>query len=248
MAKKKPTKPTKSRKPITPRFCYTDGVLDHKGNPHHFTAKEKKFVAEYMNDPRHVAWIAAKAAGFGVDGTKDATFRVIASQLMAKDNVRSAINQAFESLTMPKFETLFRISTIAAGSIDDVLDTDGNFSIDVARERGSHILLKKIEIDRDVIEVKESGGDDPLERSVIKEKVKIQIHDPLRALELLGRHGKLFASNIELPGGGRVSIPEGDGTQVVFYIPDNGRGDADGEPESESKRTKKQTTRTTPKK
>lgn len=243
------TKSTKSKSnPTTPRFCYTDGVLDPKGNPYKYTAKERKFIAEYLNDPRHVAYMAAKAAGFGVDGTKDPTFRVIAARLMATDKIRAAINQAFEALTMPKFETLFRISQIAGGSLDDVLDDDGNFSIDVARERGSHILLKRIEVDRDVMEVKESGGDEPLERAIIKEKVKIQIHDPLKALELLGRHGKLFNSTIELPGGGKASIPDGDGAQVVFYIPDNGRGDADGEPESETKRTKKQTTRTTPKK
>jgi phage terminase small subunit len=234
-AKVNRSKPKPRRKP-TPRISFTDGVLDPKGNPFKFTALEKKFVAEYLNDPRHNATAAIKAAGY--DAKNDATFRVMASHLLKRENVRSAINQAFEALAMPKFETLFRLGRIAAGDLDDLLDDDGEFNIAVCRERGTTFLLKKLEIDRDVMEVKESGGDEALERSIIKEKVKITIHDPLKALELLGRHGKLFTDRTELTGKDGRPLVADDATQVVFYLPDNGRGDADADPP-----TSKQTTR-----
>lgn len=234
------TKRASSKKPRTPRLSFTDDVRDPKGEPYRFSAKEKKFIHEYLSDPRHNATAAAKAAGY--DAKSDAVYRVIACQVMKRENVRAAINAAFEALAMPKFETIFRISKIAAGDLDDLLDEDGNFSIDLARERDVTFLLKKVEVDRDVMEVKESGGEDPLERSIIKEKVKIQIHDPLKALELLGRHGKLFSDRVEVTGKDGRPLIDG-GPQVVFYLPDNGRGDADGQPEAEKPKTKKQTTR-----
>jgi hypothetical protein len=235
-------KKTTPRKPRPRPFCFTDDLLDPAGEPYKFSRLETKFISEYLNDPRHVGSHAAKAAGF--DAKSDAAFRVIASQLLRKPSVLAAINRAFESLTMPKYETLYRVAKIAAGDLDDLLNDDGEFDIDLARERNMTFLLKKIEIDRDVIEVKTSdqiGTDETLERSIVKEKIKIQIHDPLRALELLGKHGKLWVERIEATGkDGQPLIPE-DGPQVVFYIPDNGRGDSDGHAQ-----TQKQTTRTTP--
>ncbi len=238
MTKKKSQAKAKPKPRPSPRISFTDGVLDAAGVPFKYTPLERKFVAEYLNDPRHSATAAVKAAGY--DAKKDVTFRVMASHLMKRENVRTAINNAFESLAMPKFETLFRLGRIAAGDLDDLLDDNGDFSIDLARERGTTFLLKKIEVDRDVMEVKESGGDEPIERSIIKEKVKITIHDPLKALELLGKHGKLFTDRTEVTGkDGRPLIPD-DATQVIFYLPDNGRGDGDAEPA-----TTKQTTRKT---
>lgn len=236
-------KPTTKKKKTTPRdpkprpLQFTDDVRDAGGELYRYTAKEKKFIFEYLTDPRHVGSAAAKSAGY--DAKSDAVYRVIASQLLRKENIRAALNLAFESLTMPKMETLFRLGRIAAGDLDDLLDDNGDFNIDLARERGTTFLLKKIEIDRDVIEVKEGGED--LERSIIKEKVKVTIHDPLKALELLGKHGKLFVERIEATGrDGSPLLPDG-GAKVVFYIPDNGRGD--GDQDSKAKRTEKHSTR-----
>lgn len=247
-ASKATQKKTTPRKPKPRPFCFTDDVLDHAGEPYKYSRLETKFIAAYLNDPKHVGSHAAKAAGF--DAKSDAAFRVIASQLLRKPSVLAAINRAFESLTMPKYETLYRVAKIAAGDLDDLLNEDGEFDIELARERNTTFLLKKIEIDRDVIEVKATaveGGPDGegelIERSIVKEKIKIQIHDPLKALELLGKHGKLWVERIEATGrDGQPLIPE-DGPQVVFYIPDNGRGDSDGHAQ-----TQKQTTRTTPRK
>lgn len=246
-SKSKTTKAT-PRKPRPRPLSFTDDVLDSAGEPYAFTRLEAKFITEYLNDPRHNASAAAKAAGY--DAKSDAVFRVIASQVMRKPHVLAAINRAFESLTMPKYETLFRIGKIASGDLDDLLDVDGEFDIQLARERGTTFLLKKIEIDRDVIEVKATSvqdgpdGGEVIERSIVKEKIKIQIHDPLRALELLGKHGKLFVDRIEATGKDGQPLNPDDGPQVVFYIPDNGRGDSDGDPAVASRtQTKKQTTR-----
>lgn len=208
--------------------AFTDRIPDpdRPGSFYEYTAKEKLFVNAYLTDAKFVGSTAARMAGYNAGS--DLAFRVIASNVMKKPRIRAAINEAFESLTMPKFEILFRLARIASGSLEDVLNDDGEFDIDVARDRDTAHLLKKIQITRDVVEVKASSnetpdGDETIERSIFKETIKFEIHDPLRALELLGKHSKLFADKIEVTG--KDGQPLNDPANVVIYIPDNGRGD-----------------------
>jgi hypothetical protein len=94
-------------------------------------------------------------------------------------------------------------------------------------------LLKKVKIERKVLEVKEVDQDGPadavdvvIQKAIIQEKIEFEIHDPLRALELIGKHERLFIDRSELTGkDGTPLIPEDSG-RVIVYLPDNGRGDA----------------------
>lgn len=214
---------------------YTEDVRNEKGEPYEYTAKEKKFIAAYLNDPKHNATNAAASAGYKSD--VPGTIRAQASRMMARPHIRAAINQAFESLAMPKMEIIHRLARIAAGSIADVMNDDNELDLDLARDNGTDWLIRKIERRRDIVEVKTEDLDTPdgevrLERSIVRETVKFEIHDPLRALELLGKSSRLFIERVEATGkGGAALIP--DGPKVVFYLPDNGRGDADGETAAE---------------
>jgi phage terminase small subunit len=246
MKKTKSPKRAKLPKPPTPAeprvYSFTAHVIDPEtGKPYQYTAKEIEFINAYMTDPRHIATDAAKAAGF--QSKSAGGMRVIASVVMARTRVRSAINQAFEALAMPKMEILFRLARIAGGSVADILDENNELDLDLAKERGTDMLIRKIERRRDVVEVKATtaaipGGPDNepetelIERSIIKETVKFEIHDPLRALDMLGRNAKLFVDRHEHTGkDGKPIDINGPAPQVVLYLPDNGRqASADGDP------------------
>lgn len=214
---------------------FTEDVRDPDGEKYKFSPAERQFIEHYLTDPKHNATAAAIAAGYKADNP--GAIRAQASKLMARPKIRAAINQAFESLALPKMEIIYRLGRIAAGSVTDVMNEDNELDLDGARERGTDWLIRKIERRRKILEIKATDIDAPaddgetlaLEKHIIEETVKFEIHDPLKALELLGKHGKLFVERKELTGKDGKDLVS-DQPQVVFYIPDNGRGDSDGVP------------------
>jgi phage terminase small subunit len=241
----------KKREETDERFGFTDGITDAAGKPYAYDLRERLFVYHYLSDPRHIASTAAEKAGYSA--TTNDGLRVRASILLKRESIKAAINAAFESLALPKMEIIYRLGRIAAGSIEDVLNEDNELDLDQARERGTAFLLKRIKRTRDVIEIKSvktgidaEGEDVDLEKIIVKEKVEFEIHDPLRALELLGKNGRLFVENIQkLDRHGDPTDAE-DPATVIFYLPDNGRGDGDGRPAEPAKPTKAARTRKKP--
>jgi hypothetical protein len=212
-------------------FC--DGIRDPAGKLYHYTHREKLFVFHYLTDDRHVAVNAVREAGYGC--TTYGSTRQMASEILRRPKIQAAINKAFESLVMPKMELLHRLSKVAGGSVEDVLNENDEFDMAYARKAGTAFLLKKVKIERDVVEVKsetvgvlpgDEGEGEPeiFERSIIKEKVTFEIHDPLRAIEMLGKHARLFNENIQHLN--RDGEPADQPAAVVIHLPDNGRGDA----------------------
>lgn len=208
------------------KLLFTDQIRDRKGKLFRYTFKEAQFVFHYLTDGKHIGSRSAKLAGY--EANTDLAFRVIASNLLKKPHIIAAINKAFESLTMPKMEVLFRLGRIAAGSIEDLLNEDNELDLEKARENESIGLLRKVEIKRTRREIKRTAIDTPddgepeiLESSIIDETIKFEIHDPLRALELLGKNGKLFVEKFEHTGKDGRELPEP--AKVVVYLPDNGR-------------------------
>jgi hypothetical protein len=244
----------------TAALDFTAGLRDETGKLYKFTVKESAFVHAYLTDAKFVATTAAKMAGF--DAKTDLAFRVIACQLMKKPHIIAAINAAFEALAMPKFEVIYRLGDVARGSIEDVINEKGQLDIEAARGRGTLGLIKKVKIKRTskVVEsVAEAFGlSDPrgdidadetretLETHILFEEISFEIHDPLRAMELLGKHGKLFTEKIEQTGAdGKPLIPES--AHVAIYLPDNQRGDTSADVLATAGKPKRsKTTRTMP--
>lgn len=205
---------------------FTDGIRDASGRLYKYTYKESAFVYHYLTDAGYCGTRAAKMAGYNC--TTPGSFRNVSANLLKKDHIRAAINAAFEALTMPKHEILFRLGRIAAGDIVDVMNDDNDLDLNAARDRGTSFLIKKVEIKR-----ARRADDD----QVIDETVKFEIHDPLRALELLGKHSRLFVERVESTGkDGRPLIPENPAS-VIVYLPDNGRGDQDQTTRGKTERT-----------
>lgn len=127
---------------------------------------------------------AATLAGFGAPSPTG-------SMLLGETNVQAYIAHRFRQLTMQSREVLGRLSDIARGDIGDYLrvskekKTDMPLVIDGKIVDGIYIDLQKCIEDGNTARIKKY--------SRVRGEVTIELHDPTKALELIGKHYRLFA-------------------------------------------------------
>lgn len=143
------------------------------------TGKQQAFVDAYLGEARFNATKAALLAGYS---TRSAAS--IGDENLEKPEIKAALKAHFDKLAMPKEEVLGRLADIARGDVNLVLDVNGEPSIRVARENGATHLIKSY------TETVTEG------ESFSTTRRKIELHDPQRALELIGRHHALFTDKI----------------------------------------------------
>jgi len=150
-------------------------------------SKKQRLWAEALVGP---------ARGNATEAARRAGYR--APEAAASNNKRSAATMDYARALlalqgMGPEEVVARLSVIARGSAADFLKVteDGNVQLDWARaeERAAMGLLRKVKFRAD-------GG------------VEIELHDSLKALELMGRIHGLFKDRREISG------PEGGPVQV----------------------------------
>jgi phage terminase small subunit len=140
------------------------------------TDKERAFAVAYaacLNGAK-----AARAAHYS-----EASIYAIASENLRKPKIRAVIDALLGESVMPASETLARLTDHARGSMEDFLTVRGRgvtLDLKKATERGVLHLVKRY--------------------SKTKQGVSIELHDPQAALQLLGRHHKLFVDRTELTG------------------------------------------------
>jgi phage terminase small subunit len=231
---------------------YTDRVPNptKPGKFYKYTPKEIGFVNAYLGEAKFVQSQAAKLAGY--DAQTDTVFRNIGCNLMKKPHIRAAIDAAMAAMTMPKHEILYRLGRIAAGSLEDVMNDDNELDLEMARKNNTAHLLKKIKITRSKRDVKRVEIDAPddaepeyIESDILDETIHFEIHDPLKALELLGKANAMFIDRAEHTG--KDGVPLNQPPEVVIYLPDNGRGDA-GKPAKPARKARAARTEATAKK
>lgn len=175
------------------------------------TGKEKAFVLAYVGESRFNATKAAELAGYNAK-TRE-TFAAIGYENLRKPHISAFIDEFFDDALMQAKECLMRITDIARGSIQDLLNDQGNFDYKNAKENGSLHMVKKLKIKRTskVVKKEQDSYPDPnsdqlqeidetLETSLLFEEIEFEIHDPLQALQLIGKHHKLFTDNHHLTG------------------------------------------------
>lgn len=153
------------------------------------TDKQEMFVNEYLQCFN--ATRAAIAAGYS-----GKTARAIGCENLTKPDIASRIREHFVKSAMDRDEVLHHLAEIARGNMDDLVDSNGNPDIAKARANKSTRLIKKIRT-RSIT----------TEESDITES-EIEMHDRVRALELLGKHYKLFTDKIETTGEVEVVITD----------------------------------------
>ena len=149
------------------------------------TDKQAAFVEEYLicfNKTK-----AAIAAGYSVKAS-----RSVGCDLIRKPEIAEAISQRLAESAMTADEVMMRLAAHARGDIDDCLDEDGRFSLKKAREAKKTSLIKKMRIKETKRVIDET--------EVITQEVELELHDAQAALQLIGRHHKLFVDRTELTG------------------------------------------------
>lgn len=146
--------------------------------------KQKLFCREFLRD-----FNGAKAAVRS--GYSEKTARQIASENLSKPDIQQyvqALAIQLNTKTDNQIESIIaELQIIAFGSMRDVADWDLN-GIQI---KDSKILREEAKL---VAEISETSSEKSGSR------VKVKLHDKLKALELLGRYHKIFTDKVEHTG------------------------------------------------
>lgn len=145
------------------------------------TNKQQAFINAYLHSFN--ATKAAIEAGYSED-----TAYSQGSRLLKNVEISDAIRARLQEAAMSADEVLFHLREIAIGLRDDVTDSDGRLDPQKIKEAGQTHLVKFFR-----------------QRSITTEQSdmfesELEPYDRVRALELLGKHHKLFTDKTELTG------------------------------------------------
>lgn len=163
------------------------------------TRKQQKFIDEYFACGMN-ATEAAKRAGYS-----EATAYSIGWENLRKPEIKEVIEQRFKDSLMSADEVLARLVEHAKGDIGQLWDeTTGQIDWEKARATGATGLIKRIK-HKTIITTDKDG-----EGTTITED-ELELHDPQKALQLIGKHHKLFVERTEVTGkdGGAIIIQTG---------------------------------------
>jgi len=176
------------------------------------TPKQAAFVQEYLIDLNASA--AARRAGYSPKSAHRT-----GNENMQKPAIVAAIAEAKDARSQRTQVTTDRVvEELAKIGFSNLLDffritTDGEPYVDlstVTREQAA--VLAELQVD----DFLEGRGDDARE----VRRVKVKLHDKLKALEQLAKHLGI-ADKVDITSGGEKLK----GSIVNVYLPDNGRGD-----------------------
>jgi len=146
------------------------------------TKKQKMFVENYLQ-----CWNATEAAKKA--GYSERSAGAIGGENIQKPEIKAEIARRISEIVMKSDELLTDMSYIARTSIDDIMDVDENgrltFNFVRAQEQGKLNLIKSV--------------------APTAYGTKVELHDRMKALELLGKHMGIFDE------------PPGDGTAKAIY-------------------------------
>ena len=135
-----------------------------------FTKKQRLFIEHYLQ-----CWNAAEAARKA--GYSERTARYIGYENLTKPHIKEKIQERIDEIAMSADEVLMNLSEIGRGTVEDFMnvDEDGRLKFDFkrAQEENKLKLINKIVPTR--------------------EGLKVELHDRMKALQLLGKHHGLFA-------------------------------------------------------
>jgi|LDZU01.1.fsa_nt_gi PBSX family phage terminase large subunit len=156
-----------------------------------FTKKQRLFVEYYLQ-----CWNATEAALKA--GYSERSAGSIGGENLKKPEIAAEIQRRIDEIAMSADEVIQAIGEIGRASIEDLMDIDAvgrlSFNFKRAQERGKLHLIKSI--------VPTAYG------------MKVELHDRMKALELMGKHHQLF---LEKPDNTR----QGDVEPFSFYLPAN---------------------------
>lgn len=175
--------------------------------PKKLRKKQQIFVNEYVK-----CWNASEAArkaGYSVRSAGS-----IGHELLKKPEIDAEIRRKLEESAMSADEVLQRLGKQARGSHESWIKVgdDGKIYFDFSSKeaRQNLDLIKKIKTRRTITRGEEEETE--------TEWVEVELYDSQRALELIGKHHKIFTENVDL-------TTKGEQIKVVEVIKHNGSED-----------------------
>lgn len=138
--------------------------------------KQELFVQYYLQNFN--ATRAARMAGYSDNG---GYLHTVASKLLQNSTIKAEIDERMKQAKLSADAVIKLLSDHATGTLEDFLNSDGEIDLETARQSGLMHLLKEVEI-TETYNKDDSGS--------VRRKIKL--HDPQKALELLGRYYVLF--------------------------------------------------------
>jgi phage terminase small subunit len=143
------------------------------------TDKQEVFVNAYL---RHFnATRAAIEAGYSAK-----TAQQIGSENLSKPLIASRIRARMETDAMSTSEVLYHLAQIARGDYNDISDNSGGLDMFGARQAGKTNLIKRVKNKAIVTEDSDIS------------ETEVEMYDRLRALELIGKHLKMWTDKVQL--------------------------------------------------
>ena len=153
------------------------------------TPKQQVFINEYFLDFN--ATQAAIRAGYSEN-----TARIQGHRLLTNDNIAAEIKRRMEDRHMKAEEALMLLADQAYGSLNDFVDVfEGGRSfclnLEKAKEQGKFHLIKKLKYNAQGLP-------------------EIELHDPQKAIELIGKHLGLLTDKTEHTGTIDINVSASD--------------------------------------
>lgn len=145
------------------------------------TGKQRAFAIHYVATLNGTE--AARRAGYK---GSDTVLAGVAYENRRKPHIAALIDKLFNEQIMSRNEILARLTEQAAGDLRELTDEDGRPDWMRARQLGKTHLVKKIRR-------KETQRDG--ETTVYTE---IELHDPQRAIDMLGKYHELFTNKLRV--------------------------------------------------
>jgi len=145
-------------------------------NGNGLTVKQKAFVSHYIETLN--ATEAARRAGYR---GSDNVLSVTGYDNLRKPKIREAIDQVLEERLMSPLEVLTRLSQIVEGDIGSLMTDGPPYHLDMRKIKANGHLVSSLKRD-------------------LTGRVNVQMHNKLRAIELMGKYHDLFSEKVKHEG------------------------------------------------
>ncbi len=145
--------------------------------------KQKIFVEEYLQ-----CWNATEAAKRA--GYSARTAYSIGWENLRKPEIAELVSKRLQESAMSADEVLMRLADHARSDLGDFISDDGQIDIAAMKAAGATHLLRKV---KHTVRSGESQSGASWE----EDYTEVELHDAQSALQLLGKHHKLFTEKIE---------------------------------------------------
>lgn len=153
-----------------------------------FTRKQQLFIDSYFANGFN-ATRAAITAGYSED-----TAYSQGSRLLKDVEIKAEVERRFDELVLPPAEILARLSEHARGDLGDIWDEEsGQIDWKKARAAGKTGLIRRFK--HKTIRTTNPKGEDT---EIFEDEIELQ--NPQKALELIGKHRRLFIDRTEISG------------------------------------------------